>query len=82
MDGRRFVRCSFDECTLVTESGLFSIDGCKLTKCTFQFMGSSITVFKFAMVSLLAAGLVTPEAYANVNPILRPTMDPDFRISL
>ena len=46
IDGYTFTNCCFQGCTLVTETGVFVLDGCTLLGCTVQFGDNAIRLVK------------------------------------
>lgn len=47
LDGYTFTNCCFHNCTLVTESGVFSLEACTLAGCKMVFGDNAIRIVKF-----------------------------------
>ncbi len=46
LDGYTFVNCCFHNCTLVTETGVFTIDACTISSCSLRFGFNGIRMIR------------------------------------
>ncbi len=50
LDGKAFVRCEFDHCMIVLESGETEISGCRFNHCQLLLRGNAYTIGKIINV--------------------------------
>jgi hypothetical protein len=81
MDGRKFVRCFFDRCTLFVETGAFSVLDCKFEACLFHFSTPALNVVKLLNLAHLQTAALTVEVWQKLPPSIRPTLKDDGTIS-
>jgi hypothetical protein len=67
LDGYSFKNCGFHNCVLVTNTGMFTLEGCGITDCTLQFGENAQKIIRFWHI---IAGL-NPR-YSAFNPQLQP----------
>jgi hypothetical protein len=60
LDGYTFTNCGFKNCTLITNTGVFTIDNCTFMACSVSFGVNAIRVMKlFHLFSGTGAGFPT-----------------------
>ncbi len=81
MDGRKFVQCHFERCQLVFETGMFSLEDCKITECIFNFRHPASNVVKIFGFAVLVANLITADEWSHIPPQLRVKLNDDGTLS-
>jgi hypothetical protein len=81
LDGRKFVRCHFEECTLEIETGAFSIQECKLTRCKYSFTTPALNVVKLLNYAHWHLGGLGTDVWDRMLQSVRPFMNADGTIS-
>jgi hypothetical protein len=82
IDGRKFVSCHFENCTIFVTTGSFSITECRFTGCLFSFANPVLKAIKVLHYVQLTGGYLSAEAWGKIPEAVRPSLNADNTITV